>query len=66
MRSNFALAREHLGLAWLHLNGDDEPSYKAREEIDRLIEVLALAEYTPETPNGTLIQFPVPRAAGDR
>lgn len=65
MRSNFALAREHLGLAWLHLNGDDEASQQAREQIDHLIEALALAEYTPEAPNGTLIQFPVPKAVGE-
>jgi len=63
MRSNFALAREHLGLAWLHLNADDEPSRKAREAIDELIEALAAAEYTPQAPNGNLIQFPVPRSA---
>jgi hypothetical protein len=66
MRSNFALAREHLGLAWLHLNGDDEVSRQAREEIDLLIETLAVAEYGPGSSNGNLIQFPVPRTAGQR
>jgi ectoine hydroxylase-related dioxygenase (phytanoyl-CoA dioxygenase family) len=45
MTSDFALAREHLELAWLKLVGDDTTSVEVREAIDLLLDRVAAAEH---------------------
>ena len=45
MTSDFALAREHLELAWLKLAGDDMTSVEVRQAIDLLLARVIAAEH---------------------
>jgi hypothetical protein len=57
MHSDFALVRQHLELAWLHLNGMDHVSQKTRATIDLLIEATAEAEHSLPGKEANLIPF---------
>jgi hypothetical protein len=57
MHSDFALVRQHLEQAWLHLKGTDYFSQNTRDSIDLLIEAAAEAEYRLPGRKADLIPF---------
>lgn len=44
MQTDFAVVRQYLEGAWLHVHGDDDLAGQLREALDRLIETVAVAE----------------------
>lgn len=58
MQTDFAVVRQYLEGAWLHLHGDDELMCQLREALDHLIETVAVAECSRPARRAEILHFP--------
>lgn len=58
MQTDFAVVRQYLEGAWLHLHGDDELACQLREALDHLIETVAVAECSRPARRAEILPFP--------
>ncbi|MGN6144889.1 MULTISPECIES: hypothetical protein [Phyllobacteriaceae] len=58
MQTDFAVVRQYLEGAWLHVHGDDELACQLREALDHLIERVAVAECSRPQRRAEILHFP--------
>jgi hypothetical protein len=58
MQTDFAVVRQYLEGAWLHVHGDDEFAQQLREALDQLIETVAVAECSRPRRRADVLHFP--------
>jgi hypothetical protein len=58
MQTDFAVVRQYLEGAWLHVHGDDELAQQLREALDHIIETVAVAECSRPQRRADILHFP--------